>query len=81
MPKLHIPGSGKAATACGRQLNNHRADRVQDSSNAAIAGSLDEYLTALEQGKACRFCGQASGIIPKPVRRSREEQNWGDEDQ
>ncbi len=83
MPKLHIPGlGGRAATACARQLNNHRASRAQDAANATVATSLAEYSIALQDGKACRHCGRAVGLLPKLIRTVRtinNEESEGDE--
>lgn len=84
MPKLHIPGaSALQATSCGRQVNNHRSAKAQDAANAVLAESLDKYLEALAKGKACRFCGYASGILAKPARAiadgEGEDSNWGDD--
>ena len=79
--KLHIP-SGFAATACGRQLNNHRDARAQDAANAAIASTTGEYLQALQDGKACRHCGRVAGLVPKLVRVTRntsDEESEGEE--
>lgn len=82
MPKLHIPGPGLQRTACARQLNNHRADRAQDAVGASLATNIHEYLTALADGKACRHCGRAAGIVPRITRAiaddEGEESNWGD---
>lgn len=82
MSKLHIPGAGAQLTSCGRQLNNHRADRAQDAKGASLSSTLTEYLDALAKGKACRHCGRASNILP-PITRAiadgeGDESNWGD---
>ena len=69
--KLHIPGVSGNTTLCGRQLNNHRSARAQDAANATVATSLQQYLDALAQRKACRHCGRVAGILPKLVRVTR----------
>lgn len=81
MSKLHIPGpEGFALTSCGRQLNNHRADRAQDAKGASLAVSLTEYMDALKSRKACRHCGRASGILPRVIR-APIRTDWGDSDE
>lgn len=65
MPKLHLPGSKTQVTACGRQLNNQRAQRAQTAVGAIIAPTVAEYLAGLDKGQSCRFCGRAAGLLPK----------------
>lgn len=80
MPKLHIPGpSGYAITACGRQLNNHRNTRVQDTANVVLADTAGAYFDSLDKGKACRHCGRAVGLLPKIARSMRNSPDGEDE--
>lgn len=86
MSKLHIPfltaevkptiseslDTIQSFPLCGRQLNNHRSARSQDSVNATMAGTLEEYMAALADGKACRHCGRVAGLVPKLVRQSKD---------
>lgn len=83
MSKLHIPGSDPSRPLCGRQLNNHRDSRAQLSDKVTIAGSYEEYLNGLGNGKACRHCGRVAGLVPKLVRRVREQEvdDEGDSDE
>lgn len=73
--KLHIPGPG-AGPLCGRQLNNHRSEGSQVSDRAVLAPTYEAFLTGLNEGKACRHCARAAGLLPRLVRGPRFE---GDE--
>lgn len=89
MGKLHLPmltaevkptlaeslDTIQAVPLCGRQLNNHRGARAQDSVNAKMAITVEEYLVELSRGNACKHCGRVAGILPKLVRVSRDTDN------
>ena len=72
--KLHLPGPG-GKPLCGRQLNNHRAERVQRADRVRVAEATPEaplervFLAALLDGKACRHCGYASGLLVRVAER------------
>ncbi len=82
MPKLHLPlftaevkptiaeslDTIQSLPVCGRQLNNHRSARAQNSANAQFADTVEQYLAALAKGQACRHCGREAGLVPKLVR-------------
>lgn len=91
MPKLHLPLSESFPNRplCGRQLNNHRADRNQASDRVAFAQSGAEFNAAilgLKNGQSvrpfgCRHCGYVSGLLVRTitVRESGDEDESGDE--
>lgn len=75
MGKLHLPGPSGQATACGRQLNNHRTAQAQNASNAELATDLQQYLDGLDKNQSCRFCGRAAGLLPKLTRSQSQPQH------
>lgn len=79
--KLHIPGPSGTATACARQLNNHRDTRAQLADKVTIAATAEEYISALRDGKACRHCGRAAKLLPKITRAPTRHEGENDSDE
>ncbi len=52
---------------CGRQLNNHRAERAQQADKLEFAGSLEEFTYRLLGRKACRHCAVKAGLLVRTV--------------
>lgn len=73
--KLHLNLSSQPA--CGRQLNNHRQARSQQSDAMLLAPSYEVFLLALTapKPKACRHCARAAGLLPPVTRRQLEPED------
>lgn len=71
--KLHLP-TASGSPLCGRQLNNHRAQKSQQSDKITFAQSPDEFAYQLMSGKACRHCGYASGMLIKTIEKFENEE-------
>lgn len=63
----HGPMAEEIATPlCGRQLNNHRAQRSQLADKIEFAQSVEEFTYQLLSGKVCTHCAMKSGLLVKP---------------
>lgn len=72
--KLHLPAGNLAhLPLCGRQLDNLRSSATQDSSRAAIAQTIGEFVAAFQRGEACRHCARAVGMLSRITRGPRFE--------
>lgn len=56
-----------AKPLCGRQLNNHSAQRAQLSDRLEFAGSVEEFTYQLLGRKACRHCAIKAGLLVRTV--------------
>lgn len=76
--KLHLY-SPTGGPFCGRQLSNHRTARVQNAAHATVTLDHDQFLRAVETGKACRWCAVKAELVAKPLRASWRDDLEGEE--
>lgn len=68
--KLHLARGGidglNTMPICGRQLNNHRAERRQQSDRVELATCVEEFTYQLLSRKACTHCATRAGLLVRP---------------